>query len=561
MNLFCRKKKDPGLFEPTPYRALIRIKKMLRTTNIPSGEPLSEDFSVLLNGKPVQLYQVRVSAMPFCHTFLGAERSLDQTETASLLSFSADEPVRVELVPKRKFDKVVIRPLSRKVQHGTENGKITFTLSSPGQYVVELDDYHNALHIFFDPVKDFGILPDSKNTIYFGPGIHHPGQIVLTDGMTVYIDQDAVVYGSFLAYGSRDIRILGNGVLCGSWYDRKLEDLLQLYDIPREAKRCYESPRQREAVAKRFAGIESSFCNMETYVPGTGTYLFRNREQFGELLEKVPTIKAGIHFYVCDNVEVNGIILKDAVGMTNTIIACEHVVYDNVKTIGMWRYNTDGINFYNSRNCVVRNSFVRSFDDGICMKGKPGYDTVNTENILVENCVLWTDWGNSLEFGVNTVAPEICHITYRACDVIHHSQCVMDLGNQDRADIHDILFEDIRVEYSVHDLSPVIQGENEKTYEPRRGISMLVRAIIACSLWSSDDIAGKNHHITFRNIQVFTEDNMQFPPIMISGKDPEHTNSDFVFENIIFNGKRLKSKQELNLSLGDFVDDSEIKLL
>ena len=67
---------------------------MLRTTYIPSGEPLSEDFSVLLNGKSAQLSQIRVNALPFFHNYrgflnTGKERPLDETELASLLSFSA----------------------------------------------------------------------------------------------------------------------------------------------------------------------------------------------------------------------------------------------------------------------------------------------------------------------------------------------------------------------------------------------------------------------------------------------------------------------------------------
>lgn len=534
---------------------------MIRTTRIPFGEKLSEDFSVCINGKSVQLYQVRVSAIPFAHTFLGKERTLDQTELASLLSFAADEPVQVTLIPKKEFRKVTIRPLSEKVYPKVEVGTISFTLNDPGQYVVELDGPHNALHIFLDPVKDFGILPDSENTLYFDAGTHHIGQVVLTDGMTVYIDRDAVVYGAFLAYGSKNIRILGNGILCGSWYERGQNDLLQAYDVGREAQKCYESPKQRAAFLTRTEPIKEYLCDLETYAPGTGTFIYQNREQFGKLLEVAKPIKAGLHFYACQNIEVNGIILRDVCGMTNTIIACDYVMYDNFKTIGMWRYNSDGINFYNSRNCMVKNCFIRAYDDGICMKGKPGYDTRNTENILVENCVVWNDWGHSLEFGVNTVAPEIHHITYKNIDVIHHASSIMDLGNEDRADIHDVLFEDIRVEYSVHDVKSILQKSDNQIFEPQRWINPLVRAIVDCGKWSCDNIPGRNHYITFRNISVFTEDDMAFPPILLSGKDAEHTSTDFVFENIKFNGKRLQSKEEMNLQLGAFVEESDVELL
>ena len=530
---------------------------MIKTTNIPAGEKLSDDFSVIVNGKEVQLYEVRVSDIPLYRTFTGTERPIETTETASLLSFAADEIVTIKLVPKKQFEKVTVRPLSRKIYPEVSNGTITLTLRQQGQYVVELDDPHNALHIFFDPIKDYGVLPDSEKTLYYGAGTHHVGQIVLTDGMTVYIDRDAVVYGSFLAYGSENIRIVGSGILCGSWYERGQDDILQIYDVTREADNCWESKGQRKKLSERIKQYKEYFTDREIYVPGTGSKLYKDRKQFEKLIEIVKPIKAGLHFYHCRNVEVSGIILRDVCGMTNTIIACEYVLYDNFKTIGMWRTNADGIDFYNSRNCIVKNCFVRSYDDSICIKGKPGYDTLNTENILVENCVVWNDLGRSLEFGVNTVAPEICHITFKDCDIIHHTSDVMDLGNQDRANIHDILFEDIRVEYSVFDIELT-----KKIFEILKSHSnKLVRAIVDCGYWSCDNIPGQNHHITFRNIDVLTDGNVPFPQILISGKDLEHTCSNFVFENIKFNGKRLKTKDELNLQLGDYVKDSDIKLI
>lgn len=530
---------------------------MIKLTNIPNGEKISDDFSVMVNGKQAHLYQVRVSDIPLYRTFTGEERPLETTELASLLTFEADEIVTIKLVPKKQFKNVTVRPLSEKICPEISDGTITFSLRQSGQYVVELDDPHNALHIFFDPIKDYGVLPDAENTLYFGPGIHNIGQVVLTDGMTVYIDRDAVVYGSFLAYGSENIRILGNGILCGSWYERGPEDILQVYDVTREADNCWESVGQRKKISERLEPYKEYFTDRENYIPGKGSMLYKNREQFEKVIEVVQPIKAGLHFYHCRNVEVNGIILRDVCGMTNTIIACEYVRYENFKIIGMWRTNADGIDFYNSRNCVVKNCFVRTYDDSICIKGKPGYDTLNTENILIENCIIWNDLGRSLEFGVNTVAPEICHITFKDCDIIHHTSDVMDIGNQDRANIHDILFEDIRVEYSAYYLELT-----KKIFEILSCHSnKLVRSIVDCGLWSCDDIPGKNHHITFRNIDVLTDGNVPFPEIYISGKDAEHTSCNFAFENIKFNGQRLASMEQLNLQLGDYVKETDVVMI
>lgn len=36
--------------------------------------------------------------------------------------------------------------------------------------------------------------------------------------------------------------------------------------------------------------------------------------------------------------------------------------FTNVKLVGLWRYNADGIDICNSQDVVIRNSFVRAFD-------------------------------------------------------------------------------------------------------------------------------------------------------------------------------------------------------
>ena len=75
---------------------------------------------------------------------------------------------------------------------------------------------------------------------------------------------------------------------------------------------------------------------------------------------------------------------------------------DNIKVFGQWRYNTDGIDIVNSQNITVKNTFVHSFDDTICIKGIDRYIHADCEYILVENCVLWCDWGRCCEFGFET---------------------------------------------------------------------------------------------------------------------------------------------------------------
>lgn len=75
------------------------------------------------------------------------------------------------------------------------------------------------------------------------------------------------------------------------------------------------------------------------------------------------------------------------------------------------------------------------------------------KNILVEHCVLWNaEPGNAVEIGYEVRCDEISDITFRDLDIVHceyegnQSGGVLTIHNADRAHIHDIVYEDIRVE-------------------------------------------------------------------------------------------------------------------
>jgi polygalacturonase len=58
----------------------------------------------------------------------------------------------------------------------------------------------------------------APDVIYFGPGVHEAGRIVVTNNQTLYLAGGAVVKGGIDAQGE-NIRIQGRGILDGSDYD------------------------------------------------------------------------------------------------------------------------------------------------------------------------------------------------------------------------------------------------------------------------------------------------------------------------------------------------------
>ena len=117
----------------------------------PAGEKLSEDYTLRVNGKQVPVYACRVSAMPYNQVWPGYQRPIDQTEMAGFAYWEMSGPVRVEVTSKRPFRTVAIKPGSRGVQASVKGQQIAFRLPKPGQFTVELDGTHHALHLFADP--------------------------------------------------------------------------------------------------------------------------------------------------------------------------------------------------------------------------------------------------------------------------------------------------------------------------------------------------------------------------------------------------------------------------
>ena len=99
---------------------------------------------------------------------------------------------------------------------------------------------------------------------------------------------------------------------------------------------------------------------------------------------------------LCQDCEVAGVITRDSSTFAYIVANCDRVNCEWIKTIGMWRYNSDGIDLYNSRHVRIANGFFRDFDDCIVLKGIKGWDRSNQHHITVTGCTVWCDWGSAL---------------------------------------------------------------------------------------------------------------------------------------------------------------------
>ena len=463
-------------------------------------EPISEDYRVFVNGKEVPVYTCRISKYPFNRVWTGYQRQIDQTELASFVNLVSDEILRLEVIPKRQYEKILIKPYSKGIVYHESEGRITFELHEQGGYVLETDSYHHCLYIFNG--KPIEAPAENSVTHYFGAGVHFPGKITLHSNESVYIDKDALVFGCIFAENAENIRIFGNGLL-----DDSGEERINIH--------CYE-----------------------------------------------PYTNGNLKFYDCKNIQIEGICMRNSAIWCLNLFHCFDVSVDGIRIFGQWRYNTDGIDIVNSQRIIIRNSWIHSFDDAVTIKGIDRYAATDNCDILVENCELWCDWGRTCEIGLETACRYNHDIIFRNCDILRAGNVALDIQNGDCAEIYDILFENIRVEYNSFDTKEVLQRTDDQIYDAEHTIAVPYLIHIAnprfrtkatsnswdtplellCEIDLSDIRYATIHDVICRDITVYYDekipkkDGKYHVPIHVSTSVPNVKHENILVSNVTVNG-------------------------
>ena len=257
--------------------------------------------------------------------------------------------------------------------------------------------------------------------------------------------------------------------------------------------------------------------------------------------------------------KIDGVILRDPDVWCLSAFGCRNLEISDVKLVGLWRYNADGIDICNSQDVVVRNSFVRSFDDAIVLKGlnwgKEGFQDRPVRNVRVHDMVLWCDWGRAIEIGAETSAPEIADVPFRDCDIIRTTHIAMDIQCGDRAVVHDVRYENIRMETDDVCPSPRMQGSRDERYVENPNdeyVPNLLVIVIAKNSYSQDCRSRQcpRHHLRrhFRDRPSRAAVVLQRPGRPAHGPGRHH-------QNLRFNGKAVNSPAEAKLSIGPHVSD------
>lgn len=383
-------------------------------------------YKLFVNGTEFPVSLANVSAYPINRVWPGHQRNIEQTEVAYFanIDISGKTDIRVET------DEVIIspeiRPFEFEIPFEFSNKSIDFSIEKPMQITVEINGYHNALHLFFNEPFEYEKMPDD---IYFGKGIHYPGLITLKNNQRLVLDNGAVVHGIVYARNANNISIIGRGIL-----DASLCPRLNDYNV-------------RDVMHIRDGLVAMGLSEKDIYYTGM------------------------FNVYGCKNVIIDGIVLKDSQFWTLIVRnMCKNVLINNIKIIGQWRYNSDGVDICCSDNVTLKNSFIRSFDDCVVVRGTHLEGEIGgCKDIVVENNVLWCDWGKNLEIWSGNKDSKIEKIAFSNNFITHVQMNAISIDTwfgSESIVVDGVSYKDIYIDSDKNHMPMYFQTNDNEKYVP-----------------------------------------------------------------------------------------------
>lgn len=367
----------------------------------PTGEELSKQFAVQVEGEAVPVYLAKVAPREPERRWKAMDdktHSADYFDTASFASFDMQGSVNVTVTCPAEIRSAKVLPSSCRIAPNVRGKTLSFTIAEPRALTVEINgDWVRSLHLFANPPETEVPKPGDPKVVFFGPGIHEVSHLVVTNGQTVYIAGGAVVRGVI-----------------------RPEEPFQI----------------------------SSYSGLRTYSPTfvlRGTNItFRGRGILDG--SRCTTHARNLILVQGQDIRLEGVILRDSSTWNIPIRRSERVTVQNLRILG-YRANSDGIDICNSQDVIVEDCFLRTLDDLIVVKTDKSQG--QAKRIVARNCVLWNEVAHALSVGAE-LRENVNDVLFTDCDVIHDKgrEWTLRVYHCDAARISNVRFENLRIEES-----------------------------------------------------------------------------------------------------------------
>lgn len=259
----------------------------------------------------------------------------------------------------------------------------------------------------------------------------------------------------------------------------------------------------------------------------------------------------------CEGADVEGVLFHcHRPGIWQVVLShSKNVEFKNVKVLSTRYASTDGIDIVNCQQCTLLNTFIRSNDDAIAIKGlddKITSECAPTRNLTFCGLQIWNDCNCALGIG----AENHCSI-YENIEFLNSSI----LFSYDDPDYHEVL--DERAAMTICCLHGTffrnIKYQNIDVYHGERLIAMGFQPHFWFGTLPGDQSTpGGISNITFKDIRVFSSSGSKIAnKIHLYGwKKGDGTPDKYVenvrFDNVQIEGRKLLSPDDSHFSETDW---------
>lgn len=460
----------------------------IKTYGIPKEIQKNEKYTVMVRPvgeelwSSVECYNVKVD--------------MHEVRDAAMTYFDFEGEVEVAVSLNENFVDIYradIRPLSKNIKPQIDGKTLNFRLSEPANLSIEIngDRFHN-LHLFAGKIEEYTY--DKENAVimsqHFGDAESLPsgGTVVFEPGV-YYIEEVVSKIPS-----DTNVLIKGGAVIVGGFVCENTQNI-----------RIY----------------------------GRGVIFQGNQEWYTSL--------NGVRISNCRNIEIDGVAFIDPPHYTVFIGGSENISVHNVKTFSCSKW-TDGFDIMSGRDIKISNSFLRTSDDCIAVYGSRWKYKGNTENVTVEDCVLWADVAHPTNIGGHGDCENggdlIENIVFRNIDILEHHEKQLDylgclsINAGDKNLVRNVLYENIRIEHFEHGKIFDFQIKFNPKYNPAPGKGI--------------------ESVTLRNVSYH---GCGAERSVIRGYDEASCVKNVCIDQLLVNGKHILSAGEDDIEIGAFTEN------
>lgn len=472
-------------------------------STISSGENLVELYPKSASSTESRTYSVTVNGQPV---------PVQKYNSLSYVQFAFAEKADIEITADEASEKYTLSPKSYDIPTSRNENKISFSLTVPRKLILhQVNSLDEKLFIIAEPLEEnIPTLGAANVTNILNYGVDHTGKQEATALIQKAIDQvsaqKGVLYFPAGVYTTRQLNLKSN---------------LTLYLAPgavlEATKEIYPSYGQGLIQIENAENVKIMGRGV---INGNGTYWRQRGGWYSLILLKN-----------AKNVLLQDTLLKDPAVANVWMSYSENVNVYNLKILADPEpefLNTDGFDFWSSRNITIDNVLYKGTDDATAHGGDKKGAIQNNENINVINSVFYG--GNGFKLASTEKPNLIRNVTYENIDVVFANE-LSGFWPIAGGYFNNIYLKNIRVE-------DILDSPQED--KSARLFSWQIRT----GSWRPDSQPDKFGYIRNVYVQNMKVDDRGGSNSVFQGYDAERNINNINFENLSIEGKPITNSQD-----------------